>query len=396
MINRWIVLAAAVVIQTVLGGIYAWSTFVPSLMKEYGLNNAQSGFIFGLTVAVFTLSMTIAGRLLKRKGPRFTSTAAAFLYLSGYLIASVSNGNFSVLLISLGIISGSGIGFGYVGPLSVGMKWFPEKKGLITGIAVAGFGGGAVILSTAARYFIDSGMDVLVFFRWMGIVLGLVLFLSARFMANPPRDIETSTSSSRITGKLRSGEFALLTFGLFSGTFAGLMVIGNLVQIVSKAGLTGALSAAAVSTFAVGNALGRILWGHLFDHFLYKSIPASLASLAAVLTLFLLPLPGWTLLIISGCIGFGFGASFVVYASAISHHFGVESFATLYPVCFLAYGAAGIIGPAVGGRLADNTGSFDAALYVSIAMLIFAVIITSLGLRRLDFGKLTDKIETVT
>ncbi|MGC9313931.1 MAG: MFS transporter, partial [Sediminispirochaetaceae bacterium] len=186
--NRWVVLAASVVTQTILGGIYAWSTFVPALIERYGLNNAGSSFIFGLTIGVFTVSMTFAGRLLKQKGPRLTANISAILYMTGYLIASVSGGDYLILLISLGLITGAGIGFGYVGPLSVGMKWFPDRKGLITGITVAGFGGGAVILSTVAGVFIDSGVDVLVFFRWMGFVLGAVLIIAAQCMFEPESD----------------------------------------------------------------------------------------------------------------------------------------------------------------------------------------------------------------
>ncbi len=380
--NRWIVLAASVITQTILGGVYAWSTFVPALIEDYGLNNAGSSFIFGLTIAVFTVSMTFAGRLLKEKGPRLTATLSALLYTAGYLLASVSGGSYLLILVSLGGITGAGIGFGYVGPLSVGMKWFPDRKGLITGITVAGFGGGAVILSTVAGVFIDSGVDVLVFFRWMGFVLGAFLLISAQCMSEPEPDGQQKKSAEvNIAKELISPQFLLITAGLFSGTFAGLLVIGNLVPIVRASGLTSAEAVAAVSVFAVGNAIGRVTWGHIFDRFVFPSIPASLILLGLFIAALFLYLPVWSILILTGLIGFGFGGCFVIYASAVSRHYGVDAFPILYPLSFLGYGAAGIFGPVIGGGIADVTGSFNSALVLSVMVLVSAGALTFRGLK---------------
>ncbi|HMA62058.1 MAG TPA: MFS transporter, partial [bacterium] len=164
--NKWVNLIAGIIIQTILGGIYAWSIFVPHLINNYGLSKGQCGTIFGVSIAVFTLAMTLAGRILSRRGPRFTASIGAVLFLVGYLIASFSGGSFIILLVGIGLFAGSGIGFGYVCPLSVGMQWFPKHKGFITGVAVAGFGGGAIILSSVASHFLNAGMNVLIFFRW--------------------------------------------------------------------------------------------------------------------------------------------------------------------------------------------------------------------------------------
>lgn len=378
--NRWVVLAASVVTQTILGGVYAWSTFVPALIDTYGLNNAGSSFIFGLTIGVFTVSMTFAGRLLKKRGPRLTANLSAVLYMSGYLLASVSGGRYLLLLVSLGLITGAGIGFGYVGPLSVGMKWFPDRKGLITGIAVAGFGGGAVILSTVAGVFIDSGLDVLVFFRWMGIVLGSVLLVAAQCMSEPKSYGQQKQSQQvNLIREISSPQFLLITAGLFSGTFAGLLVIGNLVPIVRSSGLSVVEAVAAVSVFAVGNAVGRVTWGHIFDRFEFPSIPASLILLGLFIAALFLYLPAWSILILTGLIGFGFGGCFVIYASAVSRYYGVDAFPILYPLSFLGYGAAGIFGPVIGGGLADATGSFQSALGLSVLVLATAGVVTTWG-----------------
>lgn len=378
--NRWIVLIAGIVIQTILGGIYAWSIFEPPLVDGYGLTKGQCGSVFGLAVAVFTVSMIAGGRVLSARGPRLTALIGAVLYLAGYAVAAASGGNYMLLVLGVSILSGAGIGFGYVCPLTVGMQWFPKYKGLITGVSVAGFGGGAIILSSLAAHFLKGGMDVLTFFGWISGVAGGLLIVGALALAVPEGTGRSATVRS-VRGDLFTWAFALSLFGIFTGTFAGLLVIGNLTPIVLNAGLSVPLAATAVSVFAVGNAAGRIIWGFLFERIRYRSIPASLACFAVVLLLLSVSSAPWLILLCAGLLGFGFGANFVIYASALSSHFHVDSFPRLYPICFLGYGLAGVIGPGIGGYLADVTGNYDVALGVSTAMVAVAGLVTAFGIR---------------
>ncbi|MBN2684284.1 MAG: MFS transporter [Pontiellaceae bacterium] len=377
--NRWLVLMAGCLIQTVLGGIYAWSTFVPYLTHDYGLSTGQCGLVFGATILTFTSTMVFAGRVLVKKGPRFTASISAVLFAMGYLFASVSGGSFALLLLSLGGLVGGGIGFGYVCPLSVGMKWFPEKKGMVTGVAVAGFGFGAILLSSIAEYFLLHGTDVLTFYRWFGLAAGLILFIAAQLLSEPSATA-VDTLAAHDYSSVFTWPFCINMMGIFAGTFAGLLIIGNLTPIVMGAGLSERQAALAVSIFAIGNGVGRMVWGKLFDFCHYRSIPYSLMGLALVTGLLLLPIPGWTLMISVGLVGFCFGANFVLYASAISRFFGTASFPRLYPICFMAYGVAGIIGPGLGGSLADSTGSYHIPVYLCIAILVLAGIFTHLKL----------------
>jgi len=161
--ERWIVLAAGCAIQCVLGGIYAWSIFTPYLIADYSLNSGQCGLIFGLSILVFTSVMIFSGWFVTHRGARYTALIGAFLYMAGYVTASFSGGSFTLLLFAVGVVAGAGIGFGYVCPLTAGMKWFPNRKGLVTGVAVAGFGGGAILLTAVAERLLNNGMDVLLF-----------------------------------------------------------------------------------------------------------------------------------------------------------------------------------------------------------------------------------------
>lgn len=373
--NRWVVLSSGILIQLILGGIYAWSIFVPELINSRGLTAGQCGLIFGLLITSFTLSMIMGGRVLTEKGPRFTSCIGSVLFGAGFILASFSGGDCLSLILTISLITGAGIGFCYVCPISAGMQWFPDKKGLITGITVAGFGGGAIALSSVARHFLSSGMDVMELFRWMGIIQGIILFLSSIFLSVPGGADNKQVKNSGCS-EVFTLPFILCVTGLFCGTFSGLIIVGNLTPIILKAGGTGDLAVQAVSIFAVGNALGRIAWGYLFDKISYYAIPFSLGSFAVFILPLTIPLPFWLLMICACMLGVGFGSNFVVYASAISRYFGVEAFPRIYPLCFLIYGLAGITGPGFGGHVADITGSYTMALYLCAFMLFAAVIFT--------------------
>jgi len=377
--NRWVILGAGIVIQIILGGLYAWSTFFPSLIKNYSLTKEECGFIFGLSVGVFALVTNLAGWLLSKKGPRITAFVGSILFVIGYMIASRSGGDYHTLILGLSVFIGSGIGFAYVCPLSVGMKWFPKKKGLVTGVAVAGFGGGAVLLSNATQYFLNSGMNILELFKWIAIVPGGVLVVATLFLSDPPQE-KTGDGKTASFGDAWSLPFGVLLLGMFSGTFAGLLVIGHITSIIVDSGFTAQQAVTAVSLLAIGNAIGRVTWGWVFDKIHYKCIPLSLGLFSALMMGLVFANSPNFYYVLATLIGFCFGGCFVIYATAVSSYFGTESFSRLYPLCMLSYGVAGLTGPKIGGRIADTTGSYDTALYLSFGILIVAAIITGIGL----------------
>ncbi len=397
--KKWLVLIAGVSLQIILGGIYAWSAFVPSLMNNYGLSNGQCGLIFGLIIAVFSVAMIIAGQLLKKYGPRVIAMIGAILFLTGYVSASFSNGNFLILLVSLSIILGIGIGFGYVVPLTVGMKWFPNNKGLITGVAVAGFGGGALLLSSLSEYLINTVQwDVMEVFRFIGITLGFVAIVSAFFLSEPEKSKNENESEIKPELKpyLHSRKFHYLCLGMFAGTFAGLLTISNLKPIALNLGLIDKHAVWLISFFAFGNAAGRILWGQIHDKLgSFRTITLSLLLLGVALIPFLFKLPAAVILATAIISGIGFGACFTVYASSIVAYFGVEIFPKLYPICFLGYGFAGLTGPSIGGWIIDKTNSYNSAIILSICIVATALIFITIGLLK-ENNKIENEEDALT
>ena len=368
--KRAFVLPAAVLIQMCLGGVYAWSAFVPALKGELGFTTAQTQLVFGLTIASFTIAMVFAGRLLIRWGPRWVGLLGGLLFAAGYTVAARASGGYPALLCGVGLVAGASIGFGYVAALTTGVQWFPRHKGLVTGVAVAGFGAGAILLSSAVSSFLRDGGSVLNVFRAIGWAGGAVVCAASLLLFRPPRT-EAGASSGASPRSLRSDPFfRSLVVGMFCGTFAGLLVVGNLKPIGLDGGLPAHVAIVAISFFAVGNTLGRIVWGWIADRIGYRAIPLSLLLLGVALGLLLVARgSGWGFSAAALLAGLGFGACFVLYAAQVATHFGAAAVASIYPLVFLAYGLAGTTGPWVGGHLFDLTSSYAPPIFVAIGVL---------------------------
>ncbi len=374
--SRWLILLAGVAMQAILGGIYAWSKFIVPLTEQHGLSNSQCSLIFGVTIAVFTIAMIFAGFFLNKNGPRLTAGIGTALFMAGYTVASYSNGDFYIILLGIGFISGTGIGFGYVCPLTTGMKWFPDHRGLVTGVSVAGFGGGAILLSSLASFLLENSYSTLEIFRIIGLGLGSIAFISAMFLRDPDDAVNKKKPDfSEFKQDLFSSDFALAAFGMFSGTFVGLLLVGNLKPIILEKGFDDGFATFAISLFALGNITGRIVWGQICDKFAtHKVIIALFAFFAVSMGLFLFNAgTGMTGLVIV-LLGTGFGGCFVVFATDIVETFGLEYFSELYPCCFLAYGFAALAGPPFAGLIADSSGSFKGSLIVSLGILCLTLI----------------------
>jgi OFA family oxalate/formate antiporter-like MFS transporter len=369
--KKMIILISSIIIMVCLGGVYAWSIFVMPLMDDHGLSTAQTQFIFGVTIAAFTLAMIFAGRMEKKRGPRLTAIIGAILFGAGYLLASFSGGKFGYLLTGIGILSGAGIAFGYVCSLATPIKWFPHRKGLITGLSVAGFGGGAILLSFIVKLFLESSMPVMEIFRFIGIVYGVVLFLSALVFTVPEAtDRENAGTTPKITELARDRKLWALFLGMFAGTFAGLLVVGNLKPIGLSYGLDKRAATLAISFLAIGNMTGRIFWGYLSDRLeVNKTIVGALLflSLSTFLLLFGAGYPLFFMLL-SFTTGLGFGANFVLFAAEVSHVYGIDKLGTVYPFVFLSYGFAGIFGPATGGWLFDVMKTYNTPIILSAVL----------------------------
>ncbi|MBD3399433.1 MAG: MFS transporter [Candidatus Coatesbacteria bacterium] len=373
--RRWLILAAVVLVQLCVGGIYAWSAIAKPLTADYGLMEWQGQLIFGLNIAVFALTMLFAGRLLDRRGPTLPVTIGGLLFAAGLLIASLSGGRFIWLLLGYGVVAGAGIGFVYLCPIATAGRWFPKRKGLVTGVAVAGFGGGAILLSTVIETLLAHGLGPLQIFQWVGLAYGALIIVCAFILANPP-GAKLAVKTAELPRVGRDPRFWRFFGAMFAGTFSGLLVIGNLKLIGLDGGAGELIAAGAVGALAVGNSAGRIAWGLIADRF--GRHPASVLSLILLAASILLLLPaagwGWWFLIVAALVGFNFGAAMVLYATQTQDTFGAQNFGRVYAFVSLAYGLSGTTGPFIGGLIFDLTAGYGAAVLVAAGVAVVGAV----------------------
>lgn len=369
--KNYITVVASFCIMLCLGGIYAWSFFVPELKDSYGFTSTQTQMVFGVLIGVFAIAMLFGNRLEKKFGARALTIVAAFCLALGYFLAGKSGGNFYTILFGIGVLGGIGTGFGYLVALTTPVRWFPKKKGLVTGLAAAGFGIAAVILSNIAEFWVNDGKNVLEIFAMLGIGYGVIIFVLSFLIFTPAAD--TSIKAPEIKSFLSDPRFFKLLMGMLCGTFAGLLVIGNLKPIGAEYAIENYTLVLGISIFALSNFAGRIIWGAVSDY-VGAGMSISLALTIQAIAIFLLGFLGLSALsylTLAAVIGFSFGANFVLFAKETAQEFGVGNMAALYPYVFLGYGISGILGPITGGMIFDAFGdyAYAAAIAAGISLI---------------------------
>ncbi len=400
--NRWLVVFGAIVIQLCLGAIYAWSVFTPSL-KEAGWTAAQTQAVFSAGLAFFAIVMVIAGRLMPKIGPRNLAMAGGAVLGLGYLFAGLFGGtNFWPIFIFVGVIGGSGIGLAYVVPIAVGMRWFPDKKGLITGLAVAGFGFGAMLWVKLAgawgNLIINVGLSQT--FTIYGIVFFAAVVVGGIWMVFPPEGWKPegwnppeAEAGAKAAGSvnfsssemLKTPQFYMILLTFAFGASAGLMSIGLMklfpIQALTDAGVAhaSAIAGTAMAVFySLANGLGRIAWGAMSDKLGRKTSIIIMMGTQGIVVILFQWMAGTPALLYLGAtlIGFNFGGNFALFPTITADTFGAKFVGQNYGWVFLAYGIGGIFGPMLGGRLGDM-GNFPLAFTIcGILCLVAAGIIT--------------------
>ena len=367
--------------------------------KHFGFTKLETQAIFSAGLAAFAVVMVLAGRIMPRVGPRNMAMASCVVLGLGYILAGVMGGtSFWMIFTLIGLVGGAGIGLGYVVPISVGMKWFPDKKGLITGLAVAGFGFGALLWiklgGTWANLIMTYGVSHTFFIY--GIVFMCAVILGGIWMVNPPEGWKPAgwtppapKAGIRVGGEdftsgqmLRKPQFYMIFLCFAFGASAGLMSIG-LMQLFPKealqtAGMDLARATAVAGTamgvfFALANGIGRIVWGTLSDKLGRKTSIMLMMAVQGVMVILFQWMAGIPALLYIGAalIGFNFGGNFALFPTMTADTFGTKHIGQNYGWVFLAYGVGGIFGPILGGRLGD-LGNFPMAFTICGVLCLLA------------------------
>jgi OFA family oxalate/formate antiporter-like MFS transporter len=419
--NRWVIVVGGILIQLALGAIYAWSAFTgplqgaPNVPSEFGFTKTETQAIFSIGLLVFAIFTIIGGRLQSKLGPMKVAMSGGLLLGLGYILASFIGASFIGKLLFIGVVAGAGIGLAYVVPIATAVKWFPDKKGLVSGLAVAGFGFGAFIwillanppsvlglsglISKQAGAYAYTVANVDFAFLVYGIAFLVLVLVGSLTMKtppaggkpkgyNPPKATAGAPSAISLKPKemLKSRNFYLLWTMFLIGALAGLMVIGN-VQNFAKSSTDGFLAygfslteatdiavIGAAVCLPIFNGAGRIAWGQISDRIgRRKALIGMFIFQTAMMAAFFYTTSNPLLFyVVAALIGFNFGGNFALFPVSCADSFGNENLALNYGFLFTSYGIGGIVGPILAGLVQDAGMSFLYAFVPAAAMCIIA------------------------
>jgi OFA family oxalate/formate antiporter-like MFS transporter len=406
--NRgWIVTGAAVGINLILGVLYSWSVVAKALAGKLKWTQMEAAMPFAVSTAAFALMMVFAGRVQDKIGPKFVAMLGGLLLGLGLILSAFTNSPY-IMALTFGVIGGCGIGLGYSATTPPCVKWFPPtRKGMITGLVVAGVGLSAVYMAPLTNYMLTHGVTIPQVFEYLGGGTIVCVCLLSLLLRNPPQGytppIVATTAAARKmasgrdlnwTGMLCTPQFYLLWTMFVLAAAPGLMILGNLATITATQVMVPAPIAASapaattpalvgwnagfllVMVMAAFNTAGRIVGGAVSDRIGRTQTMVLAFLLQAVnMCLFAQYTTQETLIAGTAFTGLCYGTIFTLMPAAMADYFGLKNLGVNYGFLFTAFGIAGSTGSLLGGRVKDLCGSYANAYYILAGMLAVAVVL---------------------
>jgi len=383
--NRWLPVLGGILMNLALGSLYAWSVFVPPLEREFGWNRAQTSWVYTIAIVCFALTFIVAGRIQDVKGPRVCAFLGGLFVSAGFVLASFTT-SLLMLYIFYGVVVGIGNGFGYATPTPVGSKWFPDRRGLVVGLMVGGYGGGSAIFGTLASGWLVPSVGWRTTFQILGAIFFVMTMIGTVLLKNPPPgyrppnwhppDTVTAARADFSTREmLATPTFYALWVTFCLGTTAGQMTISQLVPFTRAAGLGATVATLSLIVTSLGNTGGRIFSGWLSDTLGRVRTLQTMILLSAIAmpALFLGRTNVFTFYAFVALVYWCYGTQLSVVASTMADFYGTKNLGLNYGVLFSAWGAAGILGPAIAGRVFIRTGDYRFAFYSASGLALIAL-----------------------
>ncbi len=388
-INRWWRIVGGLSMNLALGAVYAWSIFVRPLEAEFGWTRAQVSTVFTILVFVFGLTFIAGGRLQDKKGPFMVSVIGAVLNAIGFFMCAWTTTT-TWIFFWLGVVAATGQGFGYATPIPVMAKWFPDRRGLAVGLAVAGYGGGSAIFGPLGGNYLIPTYGWRTTFMVFGIIFLVMGMIGAFLLKNPPAGYRPAgwtpapaTAKAAATKyeftpseAIRTPTMYFMWIAYALGTSAGLMVISQLVPFARSVGHSIELATTAIFVGALGNASGRIFSGWMSDALGRLNVLRLMiaASAVAMPILYHTGANVATLYIMVYVVYWCYGTQLSVNASTTSDFWGTKNAGVNYGILFTAWGVAGIIGPRIGGQMFDAYKDYRVAFYTAGVLCAVALV----------------------
>lgn len=394
--NRWLIAAAAVGIHISIGSVYSWSVFTNPIREEHNWGLSEISFTFSIAILFLGLSAAFMGHFVERFGPRISGMIASICFGAGLLGSGFADsiGSLYLLYFFYGALGGIGLGIGYITPVSSLVKWFPDRRGLATGLAIMGFGFASLIASPVIARLI-SGIGISNTFYLLGGVYFTIMFVSSLYLSPPPKNWHPEGMSkdnvkedkqtkdlSQLTANeaVRTIRFWALWAMLFINVTCGIAIISVASPMAQDiAGLSAAAAATMVGIMGLFNGFGRIGWASVSD---YIGRPNVYTTFFALQIVAFVLLPNVTnafffqllVYVILTCYGGGF-ASIPAY---IGDLFGTKQLGAIHGYILTAWAAAGLVGPLVVSWIRESTNSYSLTLYIFTGAFIVALVISLL------------------
>ena len=387
-LNRWWRIAGGLSMNLALGAVYAWSIFVRPLEQEFGWKRADVSTVFTVLVFVFGLTFVLGGRMQDKLGPTKVSLIGASLNSLGFFMAGYTT-SITWMIFWLGVVAATGQGFGYSTPIPVMSKWFPDRRGLAVGLAVAGYGGGSAIFGPLGGNWLIPTYGWRNTFFIFGVIFMVMGLIATWLLQNPPAGYKPEGWQPSAAAKAAATKYEFLPSEAVKtptmwfmwvayalGTAAGLMVISQLVPFARQQGHAIEIATTAIFVGAIGSASGRILSGWMSDGLGRLNVLRLMIGVSA-LSMFLLFHVGASvamLYLMVFVIYWCYGTQLSVNASTAADFWGTKNVGANYGILFTAWGVAGIIGPRIGGQLYDKFGNYEYAFYTAGVLSIVALV----------------------
>lgn len=413
--GRWFMATMATLLMVCLGTVYAWSYFQGPIMQSFGWNNAQVSLTFSLAIFFLGLAAAVGGILLPKIGPRRLSVIGSVLFSLGYAIAglALSLKSLPLLYIGYGVVGGTGLGLGYVTPVATVSKWFPDKKGLATGMVTMGFGLGALVMSKILAPTLlawTKGNLVTVFFVLAALFLVLTT-LTSLTLRNPPTgwtpsaEVKNQPTPSQGPGQspgpasipigpaeafrqassdIFSKRFALVWIMFFCNISAGITIIGFQSPMFQDLWRTtnpalspetlASLGATLIAITSLFNGFGRLFWGVVSDKAgRIRTFRIMLGSELAIFVALILTGNPWIFALLLCWILLCYGGGFGTMPATISELFGQDKMTVMYGAVLTAWAVGGVVGPQITAFINDKAPERASTLSFIVGAVFIAV-----------------------
>ena len=404
--NRWFMAVMATLLMVCLGTVYAWSYFQTPIMKAYGWNNTQVSLIFSFAILFLGISAAIGGVWLPRIGPRKMAAAGSVLFGLGYVLAAaaLSLKSLPLLYIGYGVIGGTGLGLGYVTPVTTIAKWFPDRKGLATGMVIMGFGFGSLVMSKilAPTLLGWTGGNLVTVFLALGAFFFVLTLVASLTFRNPPTgwsptgiDRKVAAAPAKAAkspgeafreakGEILSVRFLLVWVMFFCNITAGIAIVAFQSPLFQDlwhktdpglaAEILAGFGATLIAVTSLFNGFGRFFWGAVSDRTgRITTFRILLGSELVVFAALILTGNPWIFAVLLCWILLCYGGGFGTMPATISELFGQTRMTVIYGVVLTAWAAGGVVGPQITAFLKDKVPERASTLSLIVGACFVAV-----------------------